>query len=364
LPTAIAWQCGEVVERRSIELTRADEQFVLPCAAAPTWVCVDPDGHLPAEWSEKGSADSLLARALARELSAPARARACIAAGRLAASEAVVEGLSGIAMHRTQPELVRREAIKALGALRGEVALQALLGALEGLERPRLRRVAAEALAEFRHHHGATTPAMLAQRLVETADRETSLLTAGELFAARGAIQHPGASPALRARLGRASWNDRLAIGCLRGLGASGEAAAIDDVLPLFADRQRSDALRGAACLAAAQLGAEHLPARTRIRRALEVLLSDDSMALRATAAKALARLGDPAARAALATLREREPYGNVRRVLRESLHALDKAAANSDTHAALSKRVDELAKENADLKRRFEAIEKRLDPS
>jgi len=268
--------------------------------------------------------------------------------------------LTGLMTDAQTPELVRRQAIAALGSLRSRGAITALLEAAATLPQPRLRRAVAEALATCERADPADV-ALAAERMLALADAESSRLTAGELLAARGALRHPGAAPLLRARLGRPSWNDRLAIGCVRGLGASGEAAAIDDVLPLLADRARSDALRQAACAAAARLGAEHLPARVRIRRALESQLADASAVVRAAAAKALGSLGDPAARSAITDQRGREIYGHIRRVQREALAALDRAAAATDTAAALTKRVDDLAKDNADLKRRLEALEKRL---
>lgn len=360
LPTTLAWSVEGRVERRTLDLRKRQETLVFPCASAPGWICVDPEGRLPVEWEETLDEGAILARLAATELSATARARAASAAAKRGPSTRLVAGLSGLIADAQVPELVRDQAIVALGALGGEEALTALLG-LAGTLRPRLRRGVAAALGRFRSHQGRTTVAALAHSLVDLAAAETSLLTAGEFLAARGALEQPGATPALRPALTRPSWNDRLAIAALRGLAASGEAAAIDEVVPLTGDRRRKDPLRAAACAAAAKLGALHLPARPRIRRALELCLEDPSMAVRAAAAKALGSLGDPAGRAALAVAGEREPYGNVARVIREATAVLGKAAAATEAQAALAKRVDDLASENADLKRRLEALEKKL---
>lgn len=360
LPTVIAWATSAGIERRPVELTKAREQLVLPCAEAARWVALDPDGRLLAEWDEGDDAAALIARARDPRLGAQARARAVVALGALHAAPATVAALGTLAAESGSPELVRQEALGALGALRGEDALQALFAAWPSL-RPRLKRIAAKALARFRHHAGATTPAVLAERLLALGDSDASRLVAGECFAARGAIEHPGATPALRSRLGRPSWNHRLRAAVVRGLGDSGEAAALDDVLPLLADPIEAEAVRQAACGAAAALGARHLTARDRVRRQLEPLLESPTLGVRVATARALATLADPSARSAVDARLAREPFGNVRRVLRESLDRLGKAAAALTATADLAKRVETLEGEKKKLEQRLEALEKRL---
>lgn len=360
LPTAVAWATAAGVERRAVEVREAREQLVLPCAEAPRWVALDPDGHLLAGWDEGEDAAALSARAGDSRLGAQARARAIVALGGLHPAPPTVAALAALAADAAAPELVRQEALGALGALRGEDALQGLLAAWPGL-RPRLRRAAAKALGRFRHHPGPTAPAALAERLLALGDADPSRLVAGECFAARGALEHPGATPALRARLSRPSWNHRLRAAVARGLGDSGEPAALDDLLPLLGDPGEPDAVRQAAAGAAAALGARHLAARDRVRRALEGLLDAGTPGTRVAGARALAALADPAGRAAIDARLAREPFGNVRRVLRESLDALGKAAAILTATADLAKRVEVLEAERKRLEQRLDALEKRL---
>lgn len=360
LPTVLAWATAAGVERRAVEIAGARERVVVPCALAPCWIALDPDGTLLTDWDEAEDIAPLLARAADGRLGAIARARALEALGTLHPTRAAVETVAGLARDTAVPELVRHAALAALGAWRGEDALTALLALAPELEAPRHRRAAAKALARFRRHEGATPPAALAERLVALADGEASPLTAGEWLAARGALEHPGAAPVLRARMQRPSWNQRLRAACVRGLGDSGEPAALDDVLPALA-REEHDGVRTAACAAAAELGRRHLPARDRVRRALEPLLDDASLHVRAAAARALGRLGAPEGRAALAARQEREPYGNLRRVLREAVETLGREAAVVTATAELAKRVDELEAERKRIAARLDALEKRL---
>ncbi len=359
LPTVVAWCVDGEIQRTVLDIRRRDEHVVLACSAAPTWVAVDPDGHLPVEWSEPGDEAALLARAQETRISATARARACVALSERAASAIAVAGLAALAAGDQQAELVRRQAIATLGAWRSSAAIAALQTAAD-LPQPRLRRAVAEALGRC----ALADPnivAALADDLVRRADADPSRVTAGEFLAARGALRHPGATPLLRNRLGKPSWNDRLLIGAIRGLGASGEAAAIDDVLPLLTDTRRSDPVRQAGAAAAARLAAEHIPAQVRVRLALQRHVADPSASVRAAVAKALGSLGDPAARSVLAEQRGREIYGHIRRVQREALHSLESKAALNETQAGLTRKMELLTEENRELKRRLDSVEKRL---
>jgi HEAT repeat protein len=262
---------------------------------------------------------------------------------------------------QTAAELVAQEAIAALGALRDPAAVAALQALIEPVEaprlRPRLRRGVAAALGKAR---GVGDPGRLADFLLAWADGEASPVTAGAVLAARGALEHPGACAALRARLGRPSWNARLRVGCVQGLGASGEAAAIDDVLALSAVGE-PDAVRVAACAALAKLAGRHAVARERVRRRLEDLVGDPAMHVRVAAIEALAALGDPAGLSALAARKGREPFGNVLRVLREATATLAKAGDLQAANADLRLRLDELERERKALAARLSALEARL---
>jgi aminopeptidase N len=345
------------LRRETIDLQRAKESLLLPCDNAPTWVVVDPDGDLPAEWQEEGGIDELVARLNDTRLNAYGRARAAVVLGRRLATPALVAGLASAAADG-QAELVRTEAIAALGSVRSNDARTALLALATSVSVPRLRRAVAKALGQFRDD------AVVAEKLENLAANDSSQLTAGEFLAARGATERPGATPVLRAWLKRDSWNQRLRAAVLRGLGASGEAAAIDEALLVLADDGQVDAVLSAAAAAAAQVGARHLPARERVRRAIERRLQHPSLAVRSAAARALGTLGDAQARSAISTALDREPFGNVRRVYREVLDSLGKAAAITTATAELAKRVDDLEKAKKATDLRLEALEKRLDAS
>ncbi len=366
IPIDVCWAAGPVpgvasgvLEQRRVELVRARESLVFPCAIAPAWVAVDPDGEVLAEWDEDAEAAPLIARLADPRVGPTGRARAAVALAAKHPSPKVVEALAAVSADASAPELVRGEALAALGGMRAPSASVALRAVADSPMPPRLRRVLARTLGRFRSVDGAEG---LATWLIERGDAEQSLLTAGEFFAARGAIEHPGAPPLLRARMKRESWNQRLRAACVRGLGACGEAAALDDVLGVLGDPGEFEGVVVAACAAAGSLGARHLIARDRVRRALERLLDAEGLHVRAAAANGLAALGDAQARGALSARLGREIFGNVRRVLREALDELGKAAAITTATAELAKKVDEGEQARKGLELRLEVLEKRLD--
>jgi aminopeptidase N len=355
LPTTVAMLVNGSVIFTPVTLTRVQDSLVLSATVAPTWVVLDPAGELPAVWEEAGSAESFIAQLGDAQLPANARARAAVVLAKRHPTAVIITGLSA-ALAQGQPELVRSEAINALGALRTPVARDRLLMAWKTTPEPRLRRAIAKALGDMRHDQ------QTAQRLEALLADEPSLLTMGELLAARGACEYPGATPLLRAWLKRDSWNQRLRSATLRGMAASGEAPAIDDVLAMLLDDSQCDAVISAAAQAAAQLGARHLLARDRIRFALERRSDHPSLMVRAATVKALGILGDPRARQVLSTRLEREPFGNISRIIRESMQQLDKAAAITTATAEMTKRIDTLEQAKDRLERRLESLEKRLD--
>jgi aminopeptidase N len=353
LPLTVCWPGRS--ER--IELDAARGAWSWSLGTAPAWVCVDPLGEIPAVWNESDAVDQLLARLGSLGCAATGRARAARALGTRAATPAVIAALAEAA--RARAALVAEQAIAALGALRAAPAVTALreLATPTGGISPRLRRAVAAALGRAR---GIGDGADLAAFLVAWADVEPSPVTAGAVLAARGAIEHPGATAVLRARLEKPSWNNRLRIGCIKGLGASGEAAALDDLLAALAPTQ-PESVRCAACAAIGGLATRHAVARERVRRRLEDLVDDPAMHVRSAAISALGTLGDPAARPVLAARHGREPFGNVLRVLRETEATLAKAGDQMAVTAALTRRIDDLEKERATLAARLEALEKRL---
>ncbi len=343
-------------------MTGLRQVAVISVDQVPAWVAVDPDGGLLAEWEDESPPAAC--GALVADAAAPlvARARAC---GLLAKKHPVAELLAAVATvvaAADTPELLREEAIACLATWRTEAAAKALIDGWSALTAERHRRLIATALGRFRR---LPTTGDIARQLMTWADsamlRGGSTTTAGDCLAARGTLEHPGAAPLLRSRLTAPSWQHRLRTGVIRGLAASLEAAAIDDLLGLLHDRTQPDAVHQTTLSALGRIGAHHRLAWDRIRTAIEPWLRADHLFLRVAAASGLGALGDPQARGALGEQLERECFGGAKRVLRESLHRLGILAQASEAQAKLAKRIDELESAKTRLEARLEALEKRL---
>ncbi len=362
LPTAILWRDAAGVHRQAVIIERALEVLVLPATGSVAWVMVDPETALPAEWEEKEGEASLLARLADAEVPPGARARAAAALAVKPPTPALIQGLAGPITEPTSPRLVRSSCIAALGEMHAPAArdrLLALLGSSRTVLTPRLRRMLARACGQQK---GLAGNQALADALVAAADAEESLWTAGELLAARAALELRGATPLLRARLGRESWQDLHRVQVVRGLGLCGEAPAIDEIAMVLDQATASEQVLGAACEAAGLLGQRHVLARPRLRPALERFLEHGALALRGAAARALATLGDPAGMSALSSRLAREPFGNVARVLREAQEKLGRLQAQHASLGELMRRLDDGEAERKRLVARLEAVAKRLE--
>jgi len=356
LPTILSWRSGESVERRPVQLERPVEHLLFACERAPTWICLDPDGELPAEWDERDEAARLLARMGDPQLAVAGRARAIDQLGRGLSNSAVCAALATVLGDASAPRLLRIRAAAALGAFGRADGAAVLLERYEQITEPAIRRAVAAALAQC---HG--TPE-LAERLERLADADASTAVSGELLAARGALQVPGATPAIRSRMGRSSWGDRLQIAAARGLGASGEAAAADELFPLLNEQRHASHLAAAAAKALGELGRRLPLLRTRCRRALQRALSEGGFRLRHAAASALGRCGDCEALPALAAALARERFGIIARVVREAQTDLREHARERRDHAELERRLDEAERRLRRAEQSIELLQRRMD--
>ncbi|MDA3962103.1 MAG: M1 family aminopeptidase [Planctomycetota bacterium] len=356
LPCLLTWRGAGGLGHQRIELRQSEEVVVVACDEAPAWVCLDPEGAIVGEWDETGADELHLKRLADDQATCLARLRSAEALARSVPQGRVIAGLAQCLNDQAAARVLRARSAWALGELRGDAAQQALVQAWPNLNDPALRRSVAEVLAVWR---GDTA---LAQRLLDLAEAEPSALTAGALMGARARLRVPGATAALRSRMERPSWNEGLRVAAVQGLGASGEAAAIDLVLALVSRGDEHEAVRAAAAAAAASLGAEMPMAVTGIRLALEAELPDAPFRLRAGLIKALGVLGDATALAALDAAQARERFGIIGRMIREAQSALQERASATEGQAKLRQRIDELEGKLERAERAIAALEKRLE--
>ena len=220
---------------------RATQTFAIALEREPALVRIDPAGWVLAEWKSELGVD-VHAAALRGDPSPICRIRAARALAKeshRAAREALASALAG------DPSwAVSVETAAALGESRSPSARSALLDTIAH-PHPKVRRAVAEALGTFRDPE-------VAGALLGMLD-DVSYFVIAATYHALGRTRDPRAFDALVAGTSRPSWNDTIACGALRGLGALADARASDVLLAASAP-ERSEFMRRVAVVALAEL--------------------------------------------------------------------------------------------------------------
>ncbi len=240
--------------------------------------------------------------------------------------------------------MVRGEAARALGKLRSDDALEALLGALD-TSHPKVRRAVATALGAFKQLKSA-------QALQALLGKEASYLVSADAARALGRTRQPGALETLKSVVDQPSWADVIRAGALDGMAALRDDAALDVV----AKRTRYGIPtrgRRAAVHALASLGEGR-----KTREQLEELLEDKDPHFKIDVVAALSTLGDNKSRGAMRRALDRELDGRVSRRLREALR--DMGDSPTSEKKRLNDELESVRDELTELKNRLVKLEGR----
>ncbi|HEY6078303.1 MAG TPA: M1 family aminopeptidase [Polyangiaceae bacterium] len=257
---------------------------------------------------------------------------------------ASVRVLSDVLLREDEAWMVRVEVARALGKVRSDEALAALLKALSS-SHPKLRRAVAGALGAFKKPEAAKA----LSRLLGT---EISYLVTADAARALGRTRQPGALETLKSTLDEPSWADVIRAGALDGLAALRDDAALETV----SKRTRYGIPtrgRRAAVHALASLGEGK-----RTREQLEELLDDKDPHFKIDVVSALSTLGDNKSRPALRRALDRELDGRVLRRLREALRDLSDAPTLEKKR--LNEELESVRDELQELKNRLGKLEGR----
>jgi aminopeptidase N len=240
--------------------------------------------------------------------------------------------------------MVRVEVARALGKVRSDDALAALLKGL-GTSHPKVRRAVAGALGAFKKPEAAKA----LSRLLEN---EVSYLVSADAARSLGRTRQPGALEALKAAIDEPSWADVIRAGVLDGLAALRDDSALDAV----SKRTRYGVPtrgRRAAVHALASLGEGK-----KTREQLEDLLDDKDPHFKIDVVSALTTLGDGKSRPALRRALDRELDGRVSRRLREALRDMNETPTQEKKR--LTEELESVRDELLELKSRLSKLEGR----
>jgi aminopeptidase N len=339
LEVAVMGSDGEVRNFEKL-VTEKTDALTVALSERPLWVAVDPRFLVAADWTVEAPQDWLRN---CLEQAEPARLRLqAVKAMTRRQDVPTVEALGKALVDEAQPWMVRAEAARALGKIRGDDALAHLLSAAD-TEHPKVRRSVAGALGNFRVGRAAKVLGRLAKK-------DISYLVQAESARALGKTRHKNAAKTLVPLLDRSSWADVTRAGALEGLAALRDDEQLDTIARFT---RYGVPVRGrrAAISAMARLSDSR-----RTREQLEDMLEDSDPHLRIDVIAALESLGDPKARGALNRGLARELDGRVVRRTREALRALGGSAATEQKR--LSDELDTVRGELSELKVRLSKLE------
>jgi len=323
-------------------VTEAQDVLTLPLDKRPLHVGFDPEQRVVSKLTFDAPGDMLR-----HQLSEGSNALL-----RWAAAEALskkndpttVRALRETLAREGEAWMVRVEAARALGKLRSEDALAALLPAL-GTAHPKVRRAVAAALGAFKK------PAA-AKALQDLLSKEASYLVTADAARSLGRTRQPGVLETLKSVVDQASWADVVRAGALDGMGALRDDTALDAVIKRtrYGVPTRG---RRAAVHALASLGEGR-----KTREQLEDLLDDHDPHFKIDVVAALASLGDAKSRGPMRRALDHELDGRVSRRLREALR--DLGDSPTQERKRVSDELESVRDELAELKNRLAKIEGR----
>ncbi len=239
-------------------------------------------------------------------------------------------------------------AARALGRIRTEAALQALLDCTN-VDHPKTRRGVAEALGNFKRERAAAA-------LSEMLDSDVSYYVASTAAASLGKTRSKRAHAKLVSAMDRDSHMDAVRSGAIAGL-ARLKTDESRQVLTRWTEYGRPQRARESAVAALGTPNEDHRPTTER----LTDLLEDPWYRVRMGAVGSLRSLSAIEAVPALLRMAERETDGRVVRTARRAIKAIRAGKNAPDDVRKLRDELEKLEDKNRELLERIEKLELKL---
>jgi aminopeptidase N len=350
-PSVIALMDAEGAEtRHQVEVDRKEHTFHFPSAKAPRAVRFDPGHDLLKTVKHKRSREAL-ETLLKHAPEAIGRGAAASELGKDGSAAAIAALKTAMLTDRFWG--VQADAAQALGAIRTEAALAALIEGLS-VAHPKARRAVVRALGEFRGHSEA------ASALIGLLDRgDQSYFVEAEAALALGKTRDGRAFEQLRSVMERPSHQQVITTHALSGMAELRDERAIGVAREVIAygrpPRVRVAAVGGLAKLA--ELGESR---RAEILDLLIPLADDPEFLMRLRIPAALEHIGDPRALGALRRLEQNELDGRIRRRAGEAATAIVEGRTRGEETSRMRQEIDKLREDNRRFEERLARLETR----
>ena len=338
--------------RYTVQVTERVHGFYYPVKAKPTQVIIDPDYATLMDWKIEKS-EPMWIEQLLNGTNTIQKIKAAQALGKKATPKAI-ESL-GKALLKDDFWGTQVQIAKVLGSLKSEAALDQLLKATS-IKSTKARTAVTSALGQFYKNDKAFE--VLKELLKDT----ESYFVVSAAANAIGNTQHDDAFDSLSKYLKNcpSSWHDIIKVGCLQGLAATDKEEVID-IAKSYLELGTSDWIRRHIPGILAKLGKRYKKDHPEIRSILENSIRDNSYRVQQYSIPATSIYEDPALIPALSKLAETAAESGIVRDARVAIRNLSKKKQPKEIDS-LKKSIEELQKENRDLKDRLDKIEAKLE--
>lgn len=337
----------EIVEQE-LDMRGAERTFHVPVKGKVRWIAFDPQAELLCTL-ELDQPEEAWTRLLDKEPDAASRVRAARTLAKKA-SPAATRALRR-ALERDDVWFVRVEAAKALGAIGGNAARDALTRNTKQ-EEPRVRKAVAVSLRNFRRDKKV---ARALTAMLSNDEQSPGVLWAAA--ASLGSTRCDGAYETLLKQLDRDCWGDMAKRGAIAGLQNLRDERARDTLIAATG-KDRTNSVRSAAAEALRAIGRDD----DEVREVLEDLVRDHWLRVQIIAAHSLADRRDEKSVGILRSQAERDLDGRVVRVCREMATKISTGRDRGDDLRKLRDELDALREQNRKLRDRVDKLESKVD--
>lgn len=338
--------------RYTMQVNERVHGFYYPIRNKPAQIIIDPEYAILMDWNIE-KPEPMWIEQLQNGNNTIQKIKSAQALGKKAtpkAIEALGKALLNESFWGTQTEIA-----KVLGSLKSELALEWLVKAAV-LKNTKVRTAVARGLGQFYRSNKALATL---KKLLE--DTESYFVVAAAATSI-GKIQHDDSFAIMTKFLERcpSSWHDIIEIGCLEGIAATEREEAID-IAKKYLRLGTSDWIRRTIPGMLSSLGKRFKKEHPEIRSIIESHILDRSYRVQTMAISAASEYEDASLIPALTRLAEQAAESGIVRRCRLAVRNLSKKREPREIDS-LKKSVEELEKQNRDLKDRLDKIESMLE--
>jgi aminopeptidase N len=348
LPVVVDFTVSGKRHAFDVEVREKVHNFYFSLPAKPDLVRFDP-GHNFLKTVEFKRGREMLLYQLKHDDDVVGRIEAARELAKLATQQ-VVDALKE-AVLRDKFWAVQAEAARALGSMRSEMALQALIACTK-VRHPKARRGVMAALGQFRDERAADALISVVRK------GDASYYVEAAAAQALGQTRSSKAFDVLsKVAMKQESQNDVIRSSALLGFTDLKDERALPIAIE-WTKRGKSNPVRGIATSALGKLGQLSDRAKDQAYDRLVELLTDEWLRVRLNAAAALAELKETKAIGELNRAVDRDLDGRVIRAAREAIVRLREGADKGDEIRKLRADFDKLLEENRGLRDRLDKLE------